>query len=177
VVARLEVDLDSYYPGPVRARVLRNVYDSRSGREVIIPAGALLLGASQNQLAYGEDRMLVAFEQVTWPGETWDLPQLPSLEASGQLGLQDKVNRHYFSTLGRAIALGLVGAGLQISQERDRSPSEHGYTNQEIAAASVSLELGRVAQEVIRQGLSRRPRVRVRQGERFYVYLNGDLKF
>lgn len=173
ISARLETAINSDAPGPVLARVLRDVLDSGTGSQVLIPAGAQLLGSVSNQLAYGEGRVLVAFDRLSFPGGSYRLPGLEGLETSGARGLADQVDRHLWPTLGRAALLATVGAGFQLSQP-DRS-DRTGLSSAEVVAAQLGLELGRVAEQILSQGLSRRPTVRIRAGERFYVYLPHDL--
>ncbi len=172
IPAQLQTAIDSDSPGPVTARVIRDVLDA-SGAEVLIPAGALLLGSVGSQLAYGEDRALVAFERLILPGRSYDLPGLDALETSGTRGLADQVNRHLWPNLGRAVLLAALGAGFELGQP-DRGASER-LRPGELVASRMALELDRVAAEVLRQGMDRRPTVRIRAGERFYVYLNRDL--
>ncbi|HEX4956393.1 MAG TPA: TrbI/VirB10 family protein [Thermoanaerobaculia bacterium] len=172
IPARLETALDSDSPGPVLARVLRDVLDA-TGREVAIPAGALLLGSVENQLAYGENRMLVAFDRITTPLQTIDLPGFSGLETTGTKGLADQVDRHLASTLGKAVLLAALGAGFQLAQP-DRG-DRLGLTSGEVVAAQMALELNRVSQQLLLRQFDRRPTVKVRAGERFHVYVHQDL--
>ena len=89
ILARLETAIDSDSPGPVAARVLRDVTDSATGRRVLIPAGALLLGSVGNQVPVGRNRALVAFERLLWPGVSFELPGFEALETAGSRGLSD----------------------------------------------------------------------------------------
>ncbi len=172
IPARLETALDSDSPGPVLARVLRDVLDA-TGRHVAIPAGALLLGSVDNQLAYGENRMLVAFERITTPLQTIELPGFSALETTGTQGLADQVDRHLASTLGKAVLLAALGAGFQLAQpDRD---DRLGLTSGEVVAAQMALELNRVSQQILLRQIDRRPTVKVRSGERFHVYVHRDL--
>lgn len=174
IAARLEAGIDSDSPGPVTARVLRDVTDSATGRVVLIPAGAQLLGSVSSQLAYGENRVLVAFDRMSFAGRSFELPSLAAVEATGGAGLADEVDRHTWSTLGRAVLLAAVGAGYELSQpERSERAA---LTSGEIVAAQVALELNRVAGQILSRGLDRRPTVRIRSGERFYVYVHRDLE-
>jgi len=173
IPVRLETAINSDAPGPVLARVLRDVLDTATGSQVLIPAGAQLLGSVSNQLAYGDGRVLVAFDQLSFPGASYRLPGLEGLETSGARGLSDRVDRHVLPSIGRAALLAAVGAGFQLSQP-DRT-GRTGLSAGEVISAQLGLELGRVSQELLSQGLRRRPTVRIRAGERFYVFLPTDL--
>jgi type IV secretory pathway VirB10-like protein len=173
IPARLETGIDSDAPGPVTARVLRDVMDSATGQRVLIPAGAQLLGSVGSQLAYGDNRVLVAFERLTMPAGTYELPGLDALAAEGALGLRDRVDRHVFATLGKAVLLAALGAGFEISQPRRDDGAA--LSTGEIAAAQVAIELNRVVTQLLTRSFARRPTVKVRPGERFCVYVHRDL--
>ncbi len=173
IPVRLETAINSDAPGPVLARVLRDVLDTATGSQVLIPAGAQLLGSVSNQLAYGDGRVLVAFDQLSFPGASYRLPGLESLETSGARGLSGRVDRHVLPSIGRAALLAAVGAGFQLSQPERTERT--GLSAGEVISAQLGLELGRVSQELLSQGLRRRPTVRIRAGERFYVFLPTDL--
>jgi len=173
IPARLETAIDSDSPGPVTARVLRDVTDSATGQRVLIPAGAQLLGSLDAQLAYGENRVLIAFERLTWPEATYDLPGFDALGGAGTRGLAGDVDHHFWPSLGRATLLALVGAGVQLSQPT-RLTTE-GLTAQELLAAELGREFGQLTERILSRSLDRRPTVKVPAGARFYIYLNRDL--
>ena len=173
IPARLETALDSDSPGPVLARVTWAVVDPATGR-VLIPAGARLLGSVHNQLAYGENRVLLAFDRLTWPGASYRLPGLDALETAGPRGLGGSVDRHLWPTLGRAGLLALIGSGVQLSQPQQGAFL--GLQAEQIVAGELGLELGRVASRILSRSLDRRPTVRVPAGESFFVYVPQDLR-
>lgn len=174
IPARLETAIDSDAPGPVAARVLRDVTDSATGHRVLIPAGALLLGSVGSQLPVGRNRALVAFERLLWPGVSYEIPGFEALETTGTRGLSDQVDHHTWALLGRATLLAAVGAGFEIAQP-DRSDGAS-LAAGDVAAARMALELDRVAARILERGLDRPPTVKVRAGERFYIYLHRDLE-
>ena len=174
IPVRLETAIDSDAPGPVAARVLRDVTDSATGGRVLIPAGALLLGSVGSQLPVGRNRALVAFERLLWPGVSYEIPGFEALETTGTRGLSDRVDHHTFALLGRATLLAAVGAAFEIAQP-DRNDGAS-LAAGDVAAARMALELDRVASRILERGLDRQPTVKVRSGERFYIYLHRDLE-
>lgn len=175
ISARLETAIDSDAPGPVIARVLRDVTDSTTGQEVLIPAGAVLLGSVGQGLTVGRDRALVSFDRLAWPGVSLALPGLEGLESQGTRGLSDQVNHHTFELLGRAALLAVVGAGFEIAQPA--RTTGQALAPGDLVAARTGLELDRIAAQILERGLDRPPTVKVRPGERFAVYLHRDLVF
>lgn len=180
VPAALVTGLNSDLPGAVVAQVTRNVYDSRTQRDVIIPAGSRLIGEYDDQVAYGQDRALVAWTRLIFPdGRSVSLPGLAAHDLRGESGLRDRVNRHTGRLLGSAVLLAAVGAGVDIA-----APSGGAFggriatqSPQETAARQVAIELSRVATEVLSRNLDVQPTVSVRPGFRFYVFLARDLAF
>src|SRR5690606_38446129 len=86
------------------------------------------------------------------------------------------VNRHYWRAFGNAMMLSVVGAGLALSQQRGQRSVGSGYPSPgEGAAGAVATELSRVATEILRANLDRRPTIRIREGTAFTVFMNGDL--
>ena len=177
VPAALVTGIDSELPGAVVAQVTRNVYDSRTQRDVLIPAGARLIGEYDDQVAYGQNRALVAWTRLLLPdGRSASLPGLPTKDLRGQSGLRDRVDRHAARLFGSAVLLAAVGAGVDLAAP-DGGGVLGAQSPQETAARQGAIELSRVATEVVRRDLDVQPTVSVRPGFRFYVFLARDLTF
>ena len=177
IPAALVTGMNSDLPGPVVAQVTRNVYDSATQRDVLIPAGTRLVGEYDDQIAYGQDRALVAWTQMLFPdGTSVELPGLPGADLEGYAGLSDRVDRHYGRVFGSALLLAAVGAGVEMAAPNNRGLGLD-VSPQEVASRQIAIELSRVATETVRQDLRVEPTVRVSPGYRFYVLLARDLPF
>ena len=100
--------LDGSSASPVNCLVTNALY-SHTGRQVLIPAGARILGETKPVQAFGETRLAVSFHRLLMPdGRTYRLDQFLGLNQIGDAGLRDKVNHHYLSTFGAAAAVGLI---------------------------------------------------------------------
>src|SRR3546814_12908644 len=52
---------------PSAAQVTQNVYDSPTGRILLIPQGSRLIGDYDSQVAYGQRRVLLAWSRLILP--------------------------------------------------------------------------------------------------------------
>ena len=166
--------LDGNAAAPVNCLVTNALY-SHSGRQVVIPAGARILGETKAVQAFGESRLAVAFHRVLMPdGRTYSLDQFIGLNQIGDAGLRDQVNQHYWATFGAAGAVGLISglaqylgsAGLARG-DGDRTVIIAGGATDATAQASV---------QVMNRFLNRLPTITIREGHRVKVYLTSDLE-
>jgi type IV secretion system protein VirB10 len=175
VPAMLITGINSELAGDILAQVSRDVYSSDQ-RALVIPKGSRLIGRYDDQIALGQNRLVVAWTRLLLPdGRSISFPGLPTQDPRGASGIRDRVNNHYMRTFGNAILLSAVGAGLQLSQPRQGNVFAAPSTGQ-VAAASVGQELSGVATEAIRRNMNLKPTVEIRPGTPFVVFLNGDLE-
>ena len=92
-----------------------HVYDSPSGRHLLIPQGTRLLGEYDSRIAFGQSRLLLAWTRMILPnGRSIVLERDPGTDQAGYAGLSDRVNHHWgrlFLAAGLATVLG-IGAEL-----------------------------------------------------------------
>ncbi|OIQ63856.1 type IV secretion system protein PtlG [mine drainage metagenome] len=87
------------------AQVTEPVYDHRTGRTVLIPQGSRLIGQYDSQIAYGQNRLMVAWNRIIMPdGRSINIGSMTGAELSGAAGLQDRRDGH-FGQLARGILL------------------------------------------------------------------------
>ena len=92
----LEQALNSDLPGELKALVSSNVYDTASGRYLLIPQGSRLVGVYNSRIGYGQDGVQVVWDRVIYPdGSSLDLSGMIGQDAHGFSGFRDKVDRHY----------------------------------------------------------------------------------
>ena len=176
--------LSSDVPGPARAMVTRDVYDSLVHRHLVLPRGTLVLGHQAARSAAGDRRVLIAWTELKLPdGSSYRLPEQPAGAADGTAGARGRVDNHWWSRFGSAVGLSLVGAGTQLSQPRGRTgrtavPGQ-GYaaTEGQVLAQQLGLELGRLSQEMLRRGVNRAPTITLEPGQRMSLLLTRDLLF
>ena len=166
--------LDGSSESPVNCLVTNAVY-SHSGRHVLIPAGARVLGQTSPVQGFGEARLAVAFHRLLMPdGRTYRLDQFLGLNQIGDAGLRDRVNQHYLSTFGAAAAVGLISG---LSQYLGGAGLARGDGDRTIViAGGVGDATSQATLQVMNRFLNRLPTITIREGHRVKVYLTNDVE-
>lgn len=116
ISASLITGLRSDVPGLVTAQVTERVFDSPTGRILLIPQGARLIGSYDSVVAFGQRRALVVWQRIVFPdGSSLAIDNVPAADASGHAGLTDKVDFHTWSLLKGVVLSTLFGVGSSIS--------------------------------------------------------------
>ena len=177
IPATLEQAINSDLPGEVNALVRSNVYDTATGRYLLIPQGARLLGTYNSVISYGQARVQVVWTRIIFPdGTSIDLDGMSGHDDQGKSGFHDQVDNHYARLIGFAVLTSAFAAGLELSQRQNATllavPSA-GQT----ASAAVGQQLTELGAEVTRRNLNIQPTMKIREGYRFNVRVNRDMLF
>ena len=122
IPAALVTGLRGDLPGQVVAQVTQNVFDSPTGRHLLIPQGAKLIGVYDDNIGFGQSRVMLAWTRLILPdGRSMILERLPAGDAQGYAGLQDRVDRHWRRLAGAALLSSVLGAGAELAADDDAS--------------------------------------------------------
>lgn len=146
-----------------------NVYDSPSGRFLLIPQGARLIGEYDSRVAFGQRRLLLAWTRLILPdGRSVVLERQPGTDEAGYAGLEDRVDNHWdrlFLAAGLATILN-IGAELGRDNESDIARAIRDGTQDTI---------GRAGEEIVRRQLQIPPTLAIRPGFPVRVMVTRDL--
>jgi type IV secretion system protein VirB10 len=169
IAASLITGLRSDLPGIVSAQVTENVYDSPTGRILLVPQGARLIGSYDSVVAFGQKRALVVWQRIVLPdGSSLSLDNLPATDPSGYSGLEDNVDFHTWALLkGVAISTLLgVGAQLQFTGGNDLVEAIRQSTQQSVS---------RAGDQLTSKALDIQPTITVRPGAPVRLIVHRDL--
>lgn len=173
IPAVLITGINSELPGPIVAQVREHVYDTATGRYLLIPQGARLIGVYDSAVAFGQERVLIAWNRLIFPDtRSLMLGQMTGADLAGLSGLKDKVNNHWPRLIGAVILSSLMSTGTIASQ----GDIEGWQPNlaQELTRA-VGENINRAGQRIIQRELNVQPTLEVRPGWRLNVMVNQDL--
>ncbi len=173
IPAALLTGLNSDLPGQVIATVTEHVYDSLTGRLLLIPQGSRLLGQYDSQVAYGQRRVLLVWTRLIRPdGSSIVLDRLQAVDASGQAGLEDAVDNHWGRFIGGSVLSTLLALGGQLA-----APEEDSDEGTVIVSTrdSVQETITGAGQQVTRRNLNLQPTLTVRAGFPVRIVVNRDL--
>jgi type IV secretion system protein TrbI len=177
IPAVLEQALNSDLPGELKALVSSNVYDTASGRYLLIPQGARLIGIYNSRINYGQDGVQVVWDRVIYSdGSSVDLSGMIGQDAHGFSGFRDKVDRHYTRLIGFAVLTSLFAAASEISQNQNRSLLTYPSPAQ-VAGSAVGQQASDLGAQITRRNLNAQPTIKVAVGYRFNVRVNRDILF
>lgn len=163
--------VDTSRPGPVVATVTQNVFDSITGRYLVVPQGTRLIGRHEGESAHGDRRAFLVWDRMILPnGKSLILTEEPAVDGQGAVGVQGRTQRRLWSLgvaslfAGAITTLGELARG----QSDDRSV---------IASAgdAASIEASQVGGRLIDRELSVRPSIQVRAGAPVRVMITRDL--
>jgi type IV secretion system protein VirB10 len=153
----------------ISAQVTANVYDSPSGRYLLIPQGERLLGEYDSRIASGQSRLLLVWTRLILPdGRSIVLERAPGTDGTGASGLQDRVNYHW----GRVFLAAGLATILNIGLENG-ADSEDDVARAIREAAQDTI--GRTGDEIVRQQLAVPPTLTIRPGFPVRVMVTRDL--
>ncbi|MEL6661854.1 MAG: TrbI/VirB10 family protein [Pseudomonadota bacterium] len=169
VPAALITGLRSDLPGQISAQVTSNVYDSPSGRYLLIPQGARLLGEYDSRIASGQSRLLLVWTRLILPdGRSIVLERAPGTDGAGAAGLQDRVNYHWGRVFLAAGLATILNFGLESGAD---SEDDVARAIREAAQDTI----GRTGDEVVQQQLAVLPTLTIRPGFPVRVMVTRDL--
>lgn len=174
ISAALVTAINSDLPGQVIAQVTEPVYDHKTGRTVLIPQGSRLIGQYDSQVAYGQNRALIAWNRIIMPdGRSINIGSMAGADLSGAAGLQDKTDGH-FGQLTRGVILStLFSVGAAAAQDAGNRSSGALVINS--AGSGVSNAAQQVGQQITGRDLNRQPTLRVRAGWPVRVLVSKDM--
>jgi type IV secretion system protein VirB10 len=170
IPAALITGLRSDLPGQIAAQVTESIFDTPTGRSLLIPQGARLIGSYDSQVAFGQSRVLMVWTRLILPnGRSVVLGRQPGADTAGNAGLEDEVDKHWLELFKAAALSTLLGAATEIGS---------GGTDNDIIRAlrrGAGDTLNQTGQQVVRRNLNIQPTLTIRPGFPVRLIVNRDL--
>lgn len=173
IPAALVTGINSDLPGDVIATVTEPVYDTATGRYVLIPQGSRILGRYNSQVSYGQTRVQVVWHRLILPDtSSFQLDNLAGTDPAGHAGLEDGVDWHWDRLFAGAALTTLLGVGAELAAPENRQDG-----NRVVIAGRDSAQdsINQVGQEVTRRNLNIQPTLTSRPGLPVRLIVNRDL--
>ncbi|OAJ33840.1 TrbI/VirB10 family protein [Piscirickettsia salmonis] len=192
IPAVLQTAINSDVPGLIRARVTRNVYDSASGRYLLVPQGTTLVGIYNSDVKYGDERAQIKFTRMIRPdGSSIILSAPPGMNDIGESGIAGDVDNHWGAVIGAGI-LGVLfnipailaensanASSGQVCYSSDGAPYVCGNTTSSSVSTSAAQSLGQTSSQIggkiADRSLNLKPTIRLPVGTLFSVFTRKDM--
>ena len=172
ISAALITGIRSDLPGQITAQVTENVFDSPTGRSLLIPQGARLIGIYDSQIALGQSRVLLVWTRLIMPnGRSIILERQPAADTGGYAGLQDEVDHHW----GELFKAGLLSTLLSVGAELGSGAGNGDSAVLQALRRGAGDSLNQTGQQVVRRNLNMQPTLTIRPGFPVRVIVNRDL--
>jgi type IV secretion system protein VirB10 len=164
--------LNSDLPGQVIGQVSENVYDTTTGRYLLIPQGTKILGKYDSQTTFGQNRALVIWNRLIFPnGKSILLGNMQGSDTEGYSGFKDKVNSHY----GRAIWSAILGGAITGAVASVTSSGSDDQSFKAQAGSKAAENISSATNSMTQKNLSIQPTILIRPGYQFNIIVDKDL--
>lgn len=170
IPAALITGMQSDLPGQITAQVTENVYDTPTGRSLLIPQGARLLGVYDSQVSFGQSRILLVWTRLILPnGFSIVLERQSGADTTGQAGLEDGVDHHWGALFKATLLSTILAVGGELGSDQNES---------DIARAlrrGTGDTVNQAGQQIVRRNLNVQPTLTIRPGYPVRVIVTRDL--
>ncbi|OPY65418.1 MAG: Type IV secretion system protein PtlG [Syntrophorhabdus sp. PtaU1.Bin050] len=165
--------INSDLPGKLTGQVRENVYDTVTGKYLLIPQGTRVIGTYDSKIAYAQDRVLIVWTRIIFPnGDSIDLEGMDGVDLSGYAGMKDKVNNHYGKLITGVILSSMLSAGAKVAAGNNDVGTA---TFPQQAASGAAEQVAMVGARFADRNLNVQPTIEIRPGMKFNVFVNKDL--
>ncbi|HVR45276.1 MAG TPA: TrbI/VirB10 family protein [Candidatus Binatia bacterium] len=176
IPAVLLTGVNAELPGTIVAQVRNDVFDSVTGRCLLIPRGTRLVGTYDNRIVQGQRRVLVVWTRLLYPdGSSVDLLGMPGTDQAGYAGFGANVNEHLNKVFTSALLLSIIGAGAQLSQPQQSSSLYAAPSVGQTIAGAFGQQIGNTSIQLTQRQLEIPPTLEVPPGYLFNVLVDRDI--
>ena len=167
--------INSDLPGAIVAQTRQTVYATNEPDAVVIPQGSRLIGRYSADVAYGQSRVLAAWDELILPnGSRISLRGMSAADGQGQSGMEDQVNNHFWKTWSSALLVSFLGVAAQQSQPQNQGAFNTPSGSAQASAAAMT-SLSDVSSKILQKSLNISPTLQVRPGMAFNVMVNRSI--
>ena len=173
IAGALVTGIKSDLPGDVIGTVTEPVYDTATGKFLLIPQGSRILGRYNSQVSYGQSRVQVVWNRIILPDtSSLTLDNLVGTDPAGYAGLEDDVDWHWNRIFAGAVLTTLLGVGAELAAPENRQDG-----NRIVIAGRDSAQdsINQVGQEMTRRNMNIQPTLTTRPGLPVRIIVNRDL--
>lgn len=169
ISAALITGIRSDLPGQITAQVTENIYDSPTGRILLVPQGSRLIGEYDNGVGFGQRRVLLVWNRLIMPnGRSIVLERQPGADGQGYAGLEDGVDYHWLDLAKAAGLSTLLAIGTELAVDDDdrllRAIRDGGQDT-----------INDAGQQIVRRQLNVQPTLTIRPGFPVRVIVTRDI--
>ena len=169
IAAALITGIRSDLPGQITAQVTEHVYDSPTGRILLVPQGTRIIGQYDSNVQFGQNCVLLVWNRLIFPnGRSIVLERQPGADAEGYAGLQDGVDYHWWDLAKAAGLSTLLSIGAELGAGND---------DRLISAIRNGAQdtINDAGQQIVRRQLNVAPTLTVRPGFPVRIIVTRDL--
>lgn len=167
--------INSDLPGLLTAQVSEPVYDSPTGRTLLIPQGTRLIGEYDSKITYGQDRVLLVWTRLIFPdGASIALQGMPGVDMSGYAGIKDQVDNHWGKIIGAVLLSSVLSTAVVESQ--GNSLNALSTSAGQLAAQGAAQGVNQAGDRIVQRQLTVQPTLIIRPGQRIAVMVDKDIQ-
>ena len=173
--------INSDLPNNITALVREDVYDSITGKYLLIPKGSRVFGTYDSNIAYGQDRLLMVWQRIQMPnGFSINLDSMQGVDMIGQSGVKGKVNNHTLKLLRSVVLSSLFNfASNGIKVTYNKGSSGENAKNQYVIAGNVADDtagsIQSIGDRIVERDLNQQPTVIIKEGTKMNILVNKDM--
>ena len=165
--------INSDLPGKLTGQVRENVYDTVTGKYLLIPQGTRVIGTYDSKVAYSQERVLIVWTRLIFPnGDSIDLEGMAGVDLSGYAGMKDKVNNHYAKLITGVVLSSMLSAGAKVAAGNNDVGTA---TFSQQATSGPAQQVSTVGAKFADRNMNVQPTIEIRPGMKFNVFVNKDL--
>ena len=169
IPAALITGLNSDLPGEVIGQVTEHIYDTATGRHLLIPQGAKIFGRYNADVGYGQERAQVIWDRLIMPdGSSVQLEAMVGTDKAGYAGLADQVDHHLGRLIGAVILSSFISVGANLA-------TDTGDNVVDALGDTAAQQAAQVGGEIIDRQLNIQPTITVRPGFKLNILVNKDM--
>ncbi len=179
--AVLQAGLNTDLPGYTTAKIRENVYDSVSGKYLLIPQGAKLFGLYNADQSFEQERVYAVWSRIIFPDGSWMLLEdMPSVDKEGYSGLKDIVDNHWGPLLLGAALTSVLDIAVDLIPNLVDDDDGGNNNNNRIdigdTAQTGTTNFTDVFKDYADRHMDRQPTLIIRPGSRINIMVNKDIR-
>lgn len=169
----LETAINSDLPGEITAVVKTDIYDSKTGNILLIPAGSRVIGRYSSDVSFGQERVQAVINRITLPNQkSINVGTMNLVDKLGASGVSDKIDTKLGKVFTSVIMSAILGVGAGAVKEDNDDDSDEWKNDAIDGGGTQAINVGNAYANKV---LNVQPSLKIRNGYTVGLFVNKDL--